>query len=872
MTSPGSLEDFVDSRTMSFCHFLLNLFIGWQSIHLDIEDVLLPLIVCMKYLSICLLFFLLPVYAFSAEVVGRVVDNNDMALDFVNVVLTSKADAAAVYGAITDADGRFAVHNVPAGDYTLAVSFMGYQTVERDVRVGSSDRQVRAGLFVMKEDSQLLSEVEVVGQASQMRFDIDKKVFNVDQNLASSGASATEMLENIPSVEVDNDGNVSLRNSSNVEVWINGKPSGLTEENRAQILEQMPAGSIEAVEVITNPSAKFNPEGTAGVINLVLKKDRKAGYYGSVSAGTSWNVGSVPGANVGANFNYNSKVVDFYANVGFRYRNMRSGSFTDRYSLAPYDGGVDTVSFLNNTSTGKRSFMGVFGRIGADFHLSERNTLSISGMGFGGVNSSLNVNDYFQLAWASMDSTLYTRSNTRDGKHPSYSAALDYVYEIDKKGSEFRTGVEYSGGGRSGDYFYRQTVTGGNAGEYNQIQRQDGEFQRVEYRADYTQKFGTNMKLEAGLFGSWQLRHSPSRTWNEVDGGENLLIQYNDFNYEEWIGAMYATYGAKFGGFSFSAGLRGEYTNTHVATRDDESAAYDVTTRGYWQLYPTAFVAYDFGSGNELQANYTRRIHRPRGRQINSFRNMSDSTNIEFGNPLLHPEISSAVELNYLKTWENHALTASLYYRYSDNVIQSVRYLDEHDVMNTTYENISRRQSAGVELVAKNKVTKWLNLTTTLNGYYTAMDNVYYDTDLDGQPNLLYPHQESFSWSGRIMANFLIPLGFSAQLTAYYRSPNVVAQGRTTHNYSIDLGVRKSFLNRALNLSLSVRDLLNSRRWATTTYGDNFWQYAEHSPHGTMLSLSLSYNFGNQGIGRKKQKQTQSGSMGSDSLDGMEDF
>lgn len=821
-------------------------------------------------INLLLLLFLMP--SMAATVTGRIVDNNDMTLDYVNAMLVSKTDSSAVYGSISDADGRFTINNVPAGRYTLTLSFMGYQTVRRDVEVASLDAQVRVGKTVMKEDAQMLAEVEVVGQASQMRFDIDKKVFNVDQNLASSGASASEMLENIPSVEVDNEGNVSLRNNSSVEVWINGKPSGLTEDNRAQILEQMPAGSIESVEIITNPSAKFNPEGTAGIINLVLKKDRKAGYYGSVTAGTSYNMGSkYPGANVGANFNYNNKIVDFYANVGFRYNNMTNNSFTDRYSLNKLDSGVDTLSFLNNRTSGNRNFMGIFGRAGLDFHINDKNTISLSGMAHGGPMKSNTVNSYTDVEWLAFDTTLYTRTNSQDGMHTSYSVSLDYLYEIDPKGSEFRTGVEYSQNNRGGDYYYRQEVQQGNASEYNQIQSQDGAYQRVEYRADYTQKFGSNMKLEAGLYGSWNSRMDPSRTWNEAEGGERDLVQYNDFKYEEWIGALYATYGAKFGGFSFSTGLRGEYTNTQVATRDAETAQYDVTNRSYWQLYPTVFASYAFNGGHEIQANYTRRINRPRGRQINAFRNMSDSTNIEFGNPLLMPEISSAVELNYLKTWENHALTASLYYRYSDDVIERVRYLDAGNVMNTTFENISRRQNAGVEIVAKNKVAKWLNLTTTLNGFYSAMENVYYDTNLDGTPDLLYPKQNSFAWSARLMANFLIPMGWSAQLTGYYRSPNVVAQGKTTHNYSIDLGIRKSFLNRTLNLSFTARDILNSRRWATTTYGDNFWQYSEFMPHGTQLSVSLTYNFGNQGLSKKK-RATDSGSMGSDSLDGMDEY
>ncbi len=829
--------------------------------------------------------FLVAVFAVmameAAVVKGKIVDAGGSALDFVNVMLTSKSDKSAVYGAISDEKGVFVVEGVPAGEYELDITFVGYQSIKKSVSVKSLNEEVKLGQLELKEDAKLLGEVEVVGQASQMRFDIDKKVFNVDQNLAASGASASEMLQGIPSVDVDNEGNVSLRNSSSVEVWINGKPSGLTEENRAQILEQMPAGSIEAVEIITNPSAKFNPEGTAGIINLVLKKDRKAGYYGSVSAGGMYNIGSpAPGAHVGANFNYNSSLVDFYVNLGARYMSHESDNVTDRYSFErlPLDSYEDvreqwgdTLSYLNTLSASRRSFLGLFGRMGADFHISKKNTIGVSFMGHGGTNNSKNLNIYTREDWATMDTIIYERENQQGGMRPSYSVSLDYAYEIDPKGSEVRTSIEYSGHNRSGDYIYKQRALQGYSPEYTQIQRQNGHNQNVNYKLDYTQKIGQTQKVEAGLYGSWQQRLAPSRAWN-MEGEDSLLIQFNDFNYEEWIAAMYATYGAKFGPFSMSLGLRGEYTNTYVRTRDvEEESAWQSNRRGYFQVYPTAFLSYAFPNNHELQANYTRRINRPRGRQINSFRDMSDSTNISFGNPLLDPEISSAVELNYLKTWDNHAISAGLYYRFSDNAIERVRYLDDN-VMYSTFENVSRRQSAGLEVVAKNKVTKWLNLTTTVNCYYAAMDSVFYDTNLDGELDLLYPFQQSFSWNARLMANFLIPMGWSAQLTGMYRSADVVAQGKMNSQYVVDLGVRKSFLDRKLNLAISVRDLLNSRRWASTTWGDNFWQYSSHEPRGTMFSVSLTYNFGN--MRAKKPQRPQSGGMdmGGEGMDEGMDF
>lgn len=809
---------------------------------------------------VVLMIFQLNVVA--AVVKGKVIDSAKEPLEFVNVKITSTTNFSDVYGSISNTSGLFIVDKIPAGSYTIELSFMGYKTQTKTITIKDLNEEFRAGVFVLQEDSEILSEVEVVGQASQMRFDIDKKVFNVDQNLASSGASVSEMLQNIPSVEVDNDGNISLRNSSNVEVWINGKASGLTSDNRADILEQMSAGTIEAVEVITNPSAKFNPEGTAGIINLVLKEDRKPGYYGSVSAGTSWVPGNMPGANAGLNFNYNSSKVDFYVNFGTRYMNSNANSQTDRYTFETGSNKLDTISLLNTNTLGSNTMLGMFARAGVDIHLNKKNTLSFSGNARLHSHSSLSTVTYSQQDWDSDAPYDYSRLSDEQRNRNQYGGGIDYLYKIDTKGSEIRSSIEYFNSTHYHDNYTEQT---GDASNYEQVQISDAAFQDIKFKLDYTQKFNDNMKLEAGLYGSWDNRSDPSYTWNLENNGDSTQTLYNDFIYEEWITAAYATYGAKFGAFSMSLGLRGEYTNRNIKTRDAADAAFDVYNDDYFEVYPTAFFSYAFPNDHELQANYTRRISRPRGWYVNSFRNTSDSTNISFGNPYLLPEFSSSMELNYIKTWDNHAVSASLYYRATENVIQSVQFVDTEGIMNSTYENISNSQSGGLEIVAKNKVARFLNLTTTLNGYYSAMTDIYYDTDLDGVADLLYESANSFSWSARLMANFMFTRTFSGQISGSYNSAKVVAQGTSKGQYVVDLGVRKSFLDRKLNLSFSVRDLFNSRSWATTTEGDNFWQYSENFSRGTNLSLSLSYNFGNS-----SKKDRRSDSSSSDSSMDME--
>lgn len=800
----------------------------------------------------------------AAVITGKVVDASGTPIEFVNVVLKLAGSNEFVSGGVTDLQGGFNLESLPAGAYRLEISFVGYLPYSQDITVQRLNQTINLRTIELREDAQMLGEVEIVRQGSSMRFDIDKKVFNVDQNVAAAGASASEVLENIPSIEVDNDGNISLRSNSNVEVWINGKPSGLDEDNRAQFLEQLPAGSIESVEVITNPSAKFSPEGTAGIINIVLKKDRRSGFFGSVSGGIDYQIVDKVGGNASANFNYSSSKVDFSLNAGFRQRNGGGKGYTDRWSL----NAGDTTAWMHQDNRDARKGWGIFGRAGVDWHIDERNTLGLSGM----VNTRDNTNwseiDYDAVRYALPDTAVYRHRTDQTAQRLSYDIELDYLHELDKRGSEIRASLSYSNNDRDQNSDYNQTVERGRASAYRQEQYNGFVNQRAELKTDYMQKVRDNMKVEAGVALNWQDRFANSYTNDLLADDSASLSAYNDFTYREWIAAAYAAYGAKFGGLSFSAGLRGEYTHTEVGTRDASADDYTVSRKGYFQLYPTAYLSYAFPKGHELQLNYTRRVNRPRGRQLSAYRNVSDSTSISYGNPNLMPEFANALELNYLKSWEQHTLSASLYYRYSTNVVQRVQFEspENPNVMETTYDNVANRQSAGIELVAKDNFTSWLNTTVTANAFYERMSGI----DYNGVH--LQDASQGFSWNVRLMANFLFTKTFTGQLTAAYFSPRVIAQGRTKDFYSIDIGLRKSFLDRTLNLAFTVRDLLNSRGWKKLTWGDTFYQDFERQPAGQRFTLSLTYNFGNMKDRKKRDDDTRRQDGGSSSDFGGDDF
>ncbi len=818
-----------------------------------------------RYCLIFILAFFLTPFAFSqnGSIKGIVKDADSKENIFYgNVSILQAENKKFVQGTITDEAGMFHFSNLKPGKYILAATFISYKRLEQDFTVSTDRKNIDLQTLYLEPDTKLLKEVEIVELGSQMRMDIDKKVFDVDRNIASSGGSASDVLTNIPSVQVDNEGEVSLRGNSSVTVWINGKASGLTADNRAQILAQLPAESIERIEVITNPSAKYDPEGTGGIINIVLKNNRKPGYYGSVQGGIDTELGY----NLNGNINYSSGKIEAYAGVGRRVNRNTGGGYSDRTNT---DAQGNPISFLNQDSENKSGGGPYTFRLGGTYHITEKDHLGITGSGMFGFREQNGTINYESNVPNSYISSLRTTSS--ESQMRNANAELNYKHDFTEK-SNLNLSASYNLWNRDEESVYEQSYLYADSSTRTSYQRQinDVNTNTWEFKADYVNEFGKENKIEAGYQSTLNRRESPVETFSGANQSSAIFDDnlYNRFLYNQDIHALYATFSKRIQKFGVQVGARGEYTNIDMKTLGYNQTESDVTPykKDYFSFFPSVFLSYQLPKNNEIQLNYTRRIRRPSGWQLNPFMNITDSANISYGNPYLDPEFSNSLEFNYLKNWRNHTISASVYYKNTDDVIQRISYL-ENNIMKTTFENVAQSQSAGMELVVKNGLFKFLDLTTTLNLYYSTLSAFSYLPDGATKP-VTGDASEDFSWDVKVIANLLLPYAFSFQITGSYNAPQLVAQGYREANYGLDAGIRKSFFDKKLNLSLSARNILNSQKRETHTSGNGFIQDAATWRSRCVVNFTATYSFGN--MKAKKTPQPKQQTNGNNGMEGEE--
>ena len=763
------------------------------------------------------------------------------AVQYATVTLIRLRDTTMAGGGITNESGQFHLTKLRPGRYRLHIDFMGYRrTTVRNIRIKPPNWEVDLGALVLAPDMKLLDGVEITAERSFMETAIDRRIYNVDQIGTTKGASAEEVLQTIPSVEVDIDGNVSLRGSGNVTILIDGKPSGLTGSSRQAAVDQIPADAIERVEVITNPSAKFDPDGMAGIINIVLKKNRRDGLTGNVSLG----VGTREKYNASAGIAYKTGKVNLYANYSFRYdKRFHEGStYRENYLF-------DSTSYLDQYSYGDRLRHSQMIRGGFDWYQSEKNTITLSGRYNYRPRSSEDSIQYRYLNEGQVLTSSSQRSGISDNDSYSYSGLFRWRRDINKAGRNLIFDLSYGPGegqavdeNQQLDYWADGSLIDNNINQQNTYTSDLNDRWRVQL--DYVHPFGDKAKLELGAQSTLRTVDNDfrSESWDPIWSA--LLSDTalnNRFLYEEDIHAAYAIYGRQFGKVGIQAGLRAEqaFTTSTLVLTDE------VFENDYFSLYPSAHLNYELKKNRDLQLSYSRRVNRPRSRTLNPFYSYTDALNLRVGNPFLLPEYIDSYEISYVRREKKVTLTSAVYYKVVHDMIQRIKTVDTlSGVSTTSYQNLSSAENFGLELIGSGQLTEKTSLNGSANFFRTRIT--------DGSEGEL--NADGYGWNAKLMALSRLGSGWETQVSGRYRSPRPHPQGEISGFYTADVSIKKDILEGKGSLSLRVRDVFNTSQFNFVTSDETFYQISDRKRETRIGYLTFSYRFGKEKKGRRGKR------------------
>ena len=788
----------------------------------------------------------------SGKITGKITDpSSNQGIPYASAIVFNSKTLLKIRAAQTDLDGNFIIDNIPDGTYVFKASYIGFQTMVRDsVRI-TGNTVINLGTIKMKASGgNTIATVSVTATRTALQLGIDKKVFSVDQSLVSEGGSAADLLQNVPSVETDIDGNVSLRGSSGVKVLIDGKPSLIAGGNIAQILQSIPASSIESVELITNPSAKYDAEGQSGIINIVLKRNKKLGFNGSVAL----TAGNRESYNGNTNLSFQNQSINIFGNYGYRYGSRFGGG----YNNISYLNSINPTAFANQNTDSESLDKSHNLKAGIDYYLTEKDVVSFSGgFNFRDNNRSemLSINQY---DISKNPVQLSNRNNNNLGNGNSFDLNLDFIHKFKQPKEELTFNFGFSRGINDNEQTYNTSIYNINGNMVSQspaIQRNinDGQNRNLNFQADYTLPVGKAGKIEAGARN--QMKRSESATSAFVFNSTTQVMDANlaltnDFNNTDRVTAAYFNYQNQINDFGYQIGLRGEdaQLDTRLGTYPSVGVVnYTPGKIAYTRLYPSVYLTQKFKGENQVQVSYSRRVNRPRGWDTNPFLDVSDPFNYRQGNSNLKPEDVHAFELSYSKYFSIGSFTGTAYHRQTNDVIQRVRTEpDANGITLTTPQNLTRSTSSGLELISKINVVKSWNFTANVN---------MYKNNITGVPAFGIIENSGFSWNANLTNNFTLPHNLTIQLKGDYRAKEVMAQGVRNAMYGLDGGAKYDFPNRKASLSFNIRDIFGTRNWSMMTTGQTSVVDFKRYMQGTVANLTFSYRFGKSTFDLKKNKK-----------------
>jgi outer membrane receptor protein involved in Fe transport len=781
------------------------------------------------FLLICFTFFSI---LLQAQIKGKIIDTQSgAALPYATISLFSATDSSLVDGTIADETGAFSMEAEP-GSYYAKVEFLAYEPLFSD-KILVKNTALDLGNIKLSPAATTLNEVVVQAEKSTMQMSLDKKVFNVGKDLANAGGNAAELLSNIPSVQVDVEGNVSLRGSSNVRILIDGKPSGLVSLNGAAGLQQLQGSLVERVEIITNPSARYEAEGIGGIINIVLKKEQRNGFNGSVDL-----IGGHP-ANYGLalNVNYRHEHLNFFINYGISHRTSPGDGTLFQRSFPG-----DTTFLYHQSNERDQVVFAQNARAGLDIYINPKNVLTAA-YSLRRTDGDRTV-DYVYRDYIFDDTYenltgISTRRQYEKETEPYSEYSLTYKKTFNRKDQEFVAEArvldywEESDQDYTQKYFDRDFQPTGQLDKLQNSYNYEGERQYL-FQADYVQPFSKDGRIEGGLRSSVRDMNNDFILTELKDGSWQTLPGFDDeFFYLENIHAAYGIFGNKIHQFSYQVGLRAELTDISTELEMADS----VNARNYFNLFPSAHVNYELSNGNAFQVSYSRRIRRPRYNDLSPFTTYSDERNYWSGNPDLKPEFTDAYEIGHIKYFEDGSISSSIYYRHTIDEIERIRRVDENGNAATRPENLNTEDAYGLEFTTAFSPAKWAKLDGNFNFFRAITDGGNLNADYQA---------DTYSWFARVTSRFTFWKNTDLQIRGNYEAKEKRTQGYRKPIAYMDLAMSQDLLKNNATITLNVSDVFNSRRHRHVTEGTSFYTESDGQWRRRQVNLTFSYRLHQQ--------------------------
>lgn len=778
----------------------------------------------------------------KVKVTGKVFEKvTKQPLEYATISIMAPNDTKVIAGGITNPKGEFEVAVAP-GTYNIKVEFISFKSTE--IKQKSIQDDTNLGVVNLSEDAAQLNEVVVRAEKSTVEIKLDKKVYNVGQDMMVKGGTVSDVLDNVPSVSVDSEGNVSLRGSDNIRILIDGRPSQAI--NVAEALRQLPADAIEKVEVITNPSARYDAEGGSGIINIVLKKGKNQGFNGTFIAST----GLPETYGLSANVNYKTEKLNYFTTAGYNYRTNEGGGLTN---TSYYNADGSPKGYLDEDRDTKRIRNGFNARGGVEWTITPTTfwTNAINYQKNTGEDKDLINYNNFDAARAFTGST-YRLNNTDTGSE-NVEFTSNLIKNFNDKGHKLTADLSVSRNTDNSDGIITASPSF-NTTLNDQVQKQ------VLLQADYVLPLGKGSQFEAGYKGSFG---DLNNEYYVTD--ENYVKDPNKSNtleYKENINALYAQYGLKVNKFSYLFGLRWEDTNIQVNLLDNSQ----FNTKKYNNLFPSAFISYEISDQSNLTASYSKRLTRPRGRFMNPALNYSSNINIFQGNPDLDPSLTDKYDVGYIKRWEKVTFSTSAYFENTKDVFSFVRTpngdnVDGIPVILSRPINLGREQKYGFEFTFNYTPFKWWRLNSNFNLYNvkTTGENTYTDT----QGNLVVQNldNQANTWFARINSKVTLPYKIDWQLNGTYNGEQKTAQGKNLDQFSMNTALSKDILKDKATIAFNISDIFNSRIMRSYTYLQNDTtlesqkSYSEMQFRKRQFNLSFTYRFNKPKSERDKNAQ-----------------